>query len=216
MLVSMIERQATMLVGMIEREPVRDTGPAVATDGPDGVYVPASAADFALLDIAEPTHLWLCQDAATPLAAAAGGITLPHDGTTGDLSYQNTVTGWTRKFLGMTGGSSNRWTTQNAALDIPLNGSVACLVYAAADGAVASRGVAALASDEFMIVVNAADQAVCRCTGGNGTGSVASFDNITTVRPFLYVRDCVANTTRVYTHAEQVNATHTDNAATPG
>jgi hypothetical protein len=201
---------------LLEPRAAEAAGPSVGTDGPGGVFVPASPADFTALAIAPPTHLWLCQEASGSLAPSVGDITLAPDGTTADLSYDNAVTGWTRKFLGLTGASSNRWTTTDASLDIPLNGSVAMLLYAAANNTGATRGIGSLGNDEFAIALTAGGAAQCRGTGGNGSGSVESFDNLTTVHPLLYVRDCVADVTRIYTDAEQVNATHTDDAASAG
>lgn len=191
------------------------TGHGVPVDGPSNVFTPQTTAHFTSLGITAPTHLWLCQDAASPLAATVGGIDLTATGT--GLSYENTVTGWTRKFIGTTDAAANaRWGTTNAALDIGANTSMAMLLYAAANSNSLTRGLGALSGDDYMIAVVSTFAASCRANGGATNGAVADFDNITTVRPLLYVRDCVANTTRVYTNSEQISHTHTDNAGSAG
>jgi hypothetical protein len=66
--------------------------PSVPSDG-GGIFVPGSAADFALLGEAAPQSLWLCQEASGNLADSIGALPLtPLNGP----SYQQAVAGWTR------------------------------------------------------------------------------------------------------------------------
>ncbi len=101
-------------------------GVVVPTDGPSSWYTPETSAHFAALGLNTPDHLWLCQEASGNLAAAIGGVTLTANAT-GHL-YEQTVSGWTRLFVGTDGSTSGQsWRTTSASLDMASGGSYAAL-----------------------------------------------------------------------------------------
>lgn len=102
-------------------------GPAVPVDGP-GVYVPASSSDWTALELPTPLAQWNCGDASGDAAPAIGSDALVAAGT--GLLYQQSVGGWTRKFLGTTGASGQRWHSPAATFSIALNQAWAWLAYA--------------------------------------------------------------------------------------
>lgn len=84
-----------------------DAGPAVPTDGPNNFRFPETLADFDALGEAQPTSLYLCQDASGSLADVAGTYNLSTAGT-GHL-YQQAVAGYTRLAVGAADAASAVW-----------------------------------------------------------------------------------------------------------
>lgn len=83
----------------------------VSRDATSLIYVPANASEWTTfrtagsLSIANPNSLWLCQEAAGNLADSIGAIALT---ATGGL-FQQAVAGWSRKAVGTTDGSSDKF-----------------------------------------------------------------------------------------------------------
>lgn len=91
-----------------------DTGIAgVTRDGSSLIYTPASSSEWtalrtaAGLSVANPNSLWLAQEASGNLADSIGSVTLT---ASGSPTYQQTVTGWSRKAVAAADGSSDRFT----------------------------------------------------------------------------------------------------------
>lgn len=112
---------------------VADTGgaapPSVTRDGPSNWYVPQSGADFTALGLAVPDYLWLCQEASGNLSSTIGSLTLTANAT-GHL-YEQTHSGWARKFVQVGAISGSSWRTTDAALDLAAGESYAMLVLSA-------------------------------------------------------------------------------------
>lgn len=192
--------------------------PTATRDGPDNVYVPLTQAEWTELGITPPDYSWGCQDASGDMTAAFGGKALSPDGVTAGISYRNSIAGWTRKFVGLTGNGSNRLTRTDAALRPALDQSFAGLVYGAINNSGATRGIFSLGGqDEWSMAVETDGYPQCRTAGNNHVaGAVASFASLTDVQPVLYVRDCIAGTTKMYTKNERVVGVHAASQAAVG
>jgi hypothetical protein len=186
----------------------------VATDGPNGVFVPVSGADFVTLGLPAPGFLWLCQEASGNLAATIGGITLTATGAAGHL-YQQSVSGWTRKFIGtVDGAAEQRWSSGvQAALAFAAGESVAMLVLAA----IATGGVRDIYGvndgtngNRWRFLTNG----VIQGTHGNliGKSSAASYSDLTRVRALLWYRDATGKRSGTMTDTEHIPAVHYEGA----
>lgn len=92
----------------------------VSKDATAGIYFPATSTEWSNfiarkgLAMSTPDALWLCQDASGNLADAIGSFTLTAGGT--GLAYQQTVTGYSRKAITFTDGSTGNFITSSASL----------------------------------------------------------------------------------------------------
>lgn len=80
---------------------IDNTTNGVPQDGPDNWYVPESEDDFDALGLDTPDYLWLCQEVSGDLAAAIGGPEPLVASIIPPPLYEQVVTGWTRKFVGL-------------------------------------------------------------------------------------------------------------------
>jgi uncharacterized repeat protein (TIGR01451 family) len=100
----------------------------VSKDGTSGIYTPATAAEWTNLGLTAPDLLWLMQEASGTLAETiTGTVSLASSGT--GLSYQNAVTGWSRKSLKTTSATAGRWSSTNSALPDVSTTSCLLLIY---------------------------------------------------------------------------------------
>lgn len=90
-----------------------ETTENVPTDGPSSWRVPKSAAGFTALGITAPQHLHLAQEASGTLADTIGNMPMT---ATNAPSYQNTVSGWTRKGVGVNDTTANQGFSAAAGL----------------------------------------------------------------------------------------------------
>lgn len=100
--------------------------PGVTRDATSGIYTPASAAEWTILLAAAgiasggPSALHLCQEAAGNLADTIGAFPLTVSGT--GVTYQQNVSGWSRKaFMTTTGGTGLATNTDVALPNIATN-----------------------------------------------------------------------------------------------
>lgn len=98
----------------------------VSRDGPNNWYVPASAADFALLGITAPNSLWLCQEAAGNLADSIGALALV---AAGGPTYQQTEVGWTRKAVQLANNAADAFAVGAGVGPNPSNTSSLWIAY---------------------------------------------------------------------------------------
>lgn len=188
-------------------------GVVVPTDGPDGWYVPETAEHFTALGLAPPDYLWLCQEASGNLSSAIGSLTLTANAT--NHLYEQTVTGWTRKFVGLDGATNAQsWRTTDAALDLAAGESFAVLAYVsvtvpgnnrtlfAAQGANNLAGITATTGTPRGTFNNVA------ATGAQALGP------ITTVNQIVWYRNGTTNVSEIVTNLETVAGTHSENALT--
>lgn len=186
-------------------------GPSVPNEG--GIFFPSTAAHFASLGIATPSHLWPCQEASGNLADSLGGLSLVAAGTP---LYQQSVPGFTRKAVGFNEGAGQRFTVAAGSGPNPATTSVAWLGYfrmtagvggvnrrvlCACDG-IATTGVMANLTTSNVV------RLLCVAVGANG-----SYDyNDGALHPMLLVYDRTNSLVRCYTDKEQVNGTYNSGA----
>jgi hypothetical protein len=198
------------------RVPGGEDAALAPTDGPAAVYRPESADHWTALGLPAPSFQWNCQEASGNLATAIGSATLTANGA-GHL-YQQSVTGWTAKFVGLDG-SAHRFITTNAALDLDASESYAWLYYAAATAATGSNRYLATQADAAfgLRLIDAAHGSVpgtpYAACGTTVAAGAANHSNIAVVRPYLIGRNCTASAARCFTNLEQVNPTYTANAS---
>jgi PKD repeat protein len=187
-----------------------DATAVVGRDGPSNWYVPQTAAQFTALGLAAPDWLYLCQEASGDLAPTIGAISLVAAGT-GHL-YQQSVTGWTRKFVGLDGATSGQaWRTTNAALDVGTNESFAMVVYASH----ASTGNRAI-----FVAQGANDLLRATLTTGllrtlhNNVGADGAIDhaNIAVAHQLCWYRNCASSASGAVSELEAIAGTHNGTA----
>jgi hypothetical protein len=176
---------------------------SVGSDGPANVYVPLLAADWAQLALPAPGYQWNCQDASGDLVAATGSINLVKSGT-GPQVYQQSITGWTRKFVGLNSEASSKgWFTTDTSFTPALSQSFAMLAYVATSASI---------SDEYFLVMGGSGNGMKTTSGagptfayshylaGSADTSVYTLNNSpTTVRPVMFGRNCATSTKALFT-----------------
>lgn len=137
------------------------------------------------LAVGSPEHLWLFQDASGNLAAAIGGKTLTMTGTP---LYQQSETGWTRKFITANTAAAQNRSAANATM-VASTTSVLLLVLARIAASTtaahqrASYGQAS--SNAFEGIANSPN--IRYRTGANATNG--STTHAGAVRPFILLHD---------------------------
>lgn len=124
--------RAGLAVG-VSADPLRpDASSAADRDATSNIYVPSTAGQFTALGITAPSHLWLCQEAAGNLADSIGGMTLT---ASGSPTYQQAVSGWSRKGVGFTVTLNQRFSAAAGVGPDPGSVSTLWLAYVAVIGA---------------------------------------------------------------------------------
>ena len=185
----------------------------VPTDGPDGWYVPQSPADFANLGLATPDYLWLCQEASGNLSSSIGSLTLAANAT-GHI-YEQSVTGWTRKFLGTDGTTAGQsWRTSSASLDLASGESVAMLALASfAMPASGTRSLMAVSGVGAEILFVAPTTGIVRPQHDTVTSSgTLDHSGIGTVHQFCWYRRGDIDESGAETDLESIAGTHNEEA----
>ncbi len=95
----------------------------VPIDGPNGWYIPETTAHFQALGLPVPDYLWLCQESTGNLANSIGA-SQPFVAI-GSPLYQQTVPGWTRKFVASTGTVNYGFRVATTAFAMALSESAA-------------------------------------------------------------------------------------------
>ncbi len=181
-------------------------GSLLPTDGPSAVYVPASAADWTTLGITAPNYQWNCQDTIGTLVAAIGAYDLPT--LAGTRLYQQTVTGWTRKFFGWDTRSDTYAVTTDAATTPGASESFAVLAYVGftVPAGVAQSNIVAAGGDNtsFSMLVSASKRQVQTSLNGafSTVTGVEYGDDVTVIRPVLFGRNVTAGTATTFTNLE--------------
>lgn len=143
-------------------------------DGTSGIYVPADATEWGNLALTAPNFQWGCQDAASPLAAAIGGVTLAAGGS--GQTYQDAITGWSRKAVGTQDNTTEDWVSSSASLPDVSATSVLLLLYwkPPAANPAASRRVCLMGTTTTVSVqVSSAGKPILFAGANNGTATNA-------------------------------------------
>lgn len=179
---------------------------AVDQDATSGIYVPSTAAQFTALGITAPQHLYLCQEASGDLADSIGGVTWVANASP---TYQQAVTGWTRKAVRTGNGSvGQRFTAGSGVGPSPGSTSVAILAYVDITASTASRwvmGMGASATDCGAYVTSA---------GILGTQVISTNNTATSdartggVRPILLVFDRAGTLVKLFSDQDAHSGTY--------
>lgn len=183
--------------------PSSGSGITVGTDGPAGVYVPTSNADLAQLGIASASSLWACQEASGDLADSIAAVTLA---ATGTADYQQTVSGWTRKFVVFTETTNERFSHAAGTYAYGSGTSYAALWYVGPATVSANRDLILHSGSTNKARILSAGTASLVVEGVAATGSYNYAD--AAAHPFLYVYDDDADTATLYTDQEAISGTH--------
>jgi hypothetical protein len=187
----------------------------VGRDGPGGVYVPASSPDWVQLALPVPTAQWSCQEASGNLASSIGSIALTATGS--NLVYAQTVTGWSRGFVGFSAETANsRWSTTSATLDAAAGQSVAWLVYASAQAASTAQRLiltASVAPQNTIRASTTAWQHVHASTAATMASTPLALDN---VRALIWYRNGTSNVSGMISPTENHLGTHDETVYTGG
>jgi hypothetical protein len=188
----------------------------VSRDGPNSVACPMTAQQWAALGVQAPTHLYLCQNPSGSIPDEMG-VANATIGGAGHL-FDQVISGWSRKFVGFPDAQAGaNW--QRAARVIGSTQSVAMLIYAAFTANASTRLLAGACGNGLGANtgpgIDAAGSVNTPRLSANAVTQAggSSHAGITTVRPYLFVRDAANDLTRLYTDLEQVNVTHWEGAS---
>lgn len=187
-----LPRRSLLTRGLPRQTLLRSRNPSyggitVTRDGPDNWYVPKSAGDFTQLGLAIPDYLWLCQEASGDLAPTIGAITLTATAT-GHL-YQQTVTGWTQKFVGTDGSTGTQsWRTTDAALDLSIGESYAMVGLAAFTVGATSKTLFAMSGGTEALNMTATTGYLRPIANSAAVDGTVAHTGITAVRQFCLYR----------------------------
>ena len=193
-----------------------NSGPLVlppdALDGPGTpVFRPYYPEHWPLIqpDILEPDYLWSCQDASGNLLDNANSPAAELVART-NVNYQQTLTGWTQKFVGITAEASGSgfWSDAASLWNIGSQ-SIFVVLYAAA---LTSNGNRCLflggGGNGLQIEIVGTGQATSFVNSVRTTGTFVYASGTPTVYPFVYQWDRRdAGDARLYTNKEQILST---------
>lgn len=184
----------------------------VTKDATSNIYYPANAAEwiqtlaYASILTSGPDRVWLCNDAAAPLAAAIGTDTLALTGTA--PTYQSAVAGWAKAGVLMADAATTKFAT--AAAGLPSINTTSMLVL----GYVSMPAAAPAASRQIVVLGSTATGAEIRINSTPklqvlGGGSTLSASNPTgAVRPVVLKVDRTATAAVVaYTDQDKFQTT---------
>lgn len=177
---------------------------AVSRDATSGWYVPASSAEWAELltgtGLANPSNLWLCQEASGGLAASIGATVLV---AAGAKSYLQAVTGWTRTSTNIAdGAASNNFNTTTIHNSSTTSGML--LMYARLTGVpAAERAMAGFGGSTSYryLAVTTGPRFKAHGLGGQATVT-GTVDPGTDVHPIIIKVDRSRSEYRIYTDDE--------------
>jgi hypothetical protein len=182
----------------------RADGSLATTDGPGGaIYTPIDAAEWTAIGLTAPNSLWLCQEASGNLSDSIGAVT----GTAnGSLTYANSITDWSRKFLSFTEATSQRVGIASGTYS-PATASQAGLIYSKITSmAVANRTLIGLGTNIYLRFTAAG---VLQIVNGGAAASGAYDYRDGAVHPFLIIHNRTATTSSVFTDKETVSVAYT-------
>lgn len=153
----------------------------VTQDGPQLWYVPESSAHFSQLGITAPGYIYPCQEASGNLlnVGSAGTASLVPGYTSTPPTYQNTVSGWTRKGVGCIDSDANNGFRMASGTGWnPGSNSVAMLGYFSLESVAATnRNIMAISQgsgaddNSALTIASAADGKIKNyCDGGTSSG----------------------------------------------
>jgi hypothetical protein len=191
-------------------------GASWASDATSGIAVPSSGSQWSAflaansLSIAAPDSLWLCQETSGNLADSIGSLALVPNASP---SYNQSVTGWSRKAVQLTQVSNQRFGLGVGAGPNPSSTSVTWMILAqVTDTPAATRGLLAANMDVTTVArmtLNSTPRIITQNgTIATGTNNPVGFG----VQPFAIKVDRTASAVRGYTGQEKLSPTYTSPA----
>ena len=180
----------------------------VTRDATSGIYLPSSSTEWTdfrsyfSLSAPAPDSLWLLQEASGNPADSIGAFTLTANGT---VTYQQTLSGYTRKGVGTTDNVNSRFGNQDVSL--PTGGAASQTVLFIANVPSAPAGNRSLYDGQTgcTIRINSTPRAVAISGANTATGTVSP---VGTTRPYVYRENFTAGTSTVMTDQEKLSPTH--------
>lgn len=187
---------------------VAATMAGVTRDATSNIYAPSSLAEWnttiAVLGFgAAPAHLYLCQEAGGDLIATLGAVNLV---ATNTPTYQNTESGWSRKFVSGTASGAQF----NGNLANPATTSLMFLTYMAFTGGAVLADVIGETDNNGPKVQLVADNTKRVTAGGNlGSGATTAAGSVI---PVVVQYDRTNGKTVLYTLDEKITAVYSSTA----
>jgi len=186
----------------------------VSQDATSSIYCPSDEAEWtttlaaASITSGNPSNLWLLQEASGNPADTIGGATLTANATP---LYEQTVTGWTRKAVGMNDGSSSNFSSSSVVnLSTTPYLRLAYVKLTATPAATRElMGIGATTSHRYVTISNAP---VYGAQIISGAGVSGASNPSTDVRPVIVAVNRTDSTFKVYTDQEII----TGNWVNPG
>lgn len=185
----------------------------VTQDATSLIYVPSTAGDWtqtmsaAGIASGNPSDWWLCQEASGNLASGGVGVTLTANGTP---LYQQTVTGWTRKGVGLAAGANQRFTAGAGVGPSPATTSQLWIWYMSITATPGVTAIAASISDgatNYRCAVNTTPRVQSLIGGVTGTG--ASDPTSAGIMPVVMLYDRTNSVATVFTGQDKITNTYT-------
>lgn len=181
----------------------------VPVDGPQSVYVPQTPVDFVMLGLGIPDQLWLCQESSGSLLAAIGSVSLA---PTAAPLYQQSIAGWTRRFVGTVDATSGqRFSATSALLDVAAGESYAMPVLGSFATGAATRRFLAIHGGQDNLQINA-DGTLTAVHNSVGTVLAQPYSGVSQVHPFVWYRNATTDVSGCATELENRIGTHNESA----
>lgn len=188
--------------------------PGVSRDASSLIYVPNDASEWTTfrtatgLATANPDSLWRCQEASGNLADSIGALTLT---ATGTVDYQQAVTGWTRRGVLLTDGTTEKFVAASGVGPSPATTSQAWLFFVQLPATPATaRSImglnCAVGATRFVAIhLNASGGIRANCVGVNVDDATS---HSSMVIPCLVKYDRTNGEAKVYTSLVKVTGTY--------
>jgi hypothetical protein len=177
-----------------------------------GIYCPANAAQWttlmsvAGLSTGNPSSAWLCQEANGNLADSIGSVTLTANATP---LYQQVVSGWSRRGVGLNGGAAQRFAAAAGVGPNPATTSVLWLFYTsitATPGSVLTHISVSNGATNCVMNVTTTPRLRCTCAGVNVAGTVDPTS--AGIMPMALLYDRTNSRVSVFTSQEKIAGTY--------
>lgn len=178
----------------------------IARDATSGIYVPASATEWTnfrsynSLSAANPNSLWLCQESSGNIADSIGSLTLNASSTP---LYQQTVTGWSRKAVGMDSANDCFRQLAGTGPDISTTSQTWLTIFFIPSAPAGARDI--IGSGNCTCQIDSSGRGAIKVISTSTFGTT----NITnTVTPFAFKYDRTGGTAKVFNSSDKVTGTY--------
>ncbi len=180
-------------------------GAAATVDATSGIYVPISAAEYTALGITAPASIWTCQETSGDLDDKVGILDLV---AANSPTYQNSITGWTKKAVGGVPGSFNcRFSV--AGPDVAAT-SVLLMAYVHVTSGTTATLQFFECGDVRVQQLAGTDTIRARNTS-NGADTVNAHTGVTLI---ILMHDLTNSRTRLFTQLEKLTVTYAASSGT--